>query len=132
MNRYTIYCTQKQTERAKKLGAPIDQVTESLGKPFHDRIPTAEQMCYWTEDSFCLYIVTYIERRRVKDSNGNWTDLFRWTFRVRNKSKINHLFGHPEYVAGLDENDNPYWYDEREDAVLAAIDAALDYLEQTK
>ena len=57
---YTIHCTEEQTKRAYKLGAPINKVFEALaehsvyieenGKVFYLEIPTTRQIRRWLDE----------------------------------------------------------------------------------
>lgn len=54
MKKYTIYCTKEQTERAERLGAPIETDFDVTGYI----TPTAEQMCGWLrEEKKCMCLV---------------------------------------------------------------------------
>lgn len=49
MKRYTVYCTKEQTEKALKLGAPIEmEYLDLICKSFPIE-PTAEEMLGWLE-----------------------------------------------------------------------------------
>lgn len=115
MNQYTIYCTKEQALRAYMLGAPLEeekpyaQIVEvgiakgefgqSVG--VYKCIPTAEQMCGWIrEKGVNAYACCTICRSYC----GNLYD---------------SVYGYRETK----------YFDKYEDALLAAIDLALDYLE---
>lgn len=117
MNRYTIYCTEAQTKKARELGAPVEVKTieeapkEWQGKAYFTgmatcaKLPTAEQMIGWLRTKgFAFNIAEY---------NDHLNDHIFW--RVAN-------------------NQDKEWYkcDENtkdlKEATLAAIDAALEYL----
>lgn len=116
---YTIYCTEEQTKKARELGAPIEIKTieeapkDWQGKAYFTgmatcaKLPTTEQMIGWLEDVFFNEI--HIEQ----DVNGFWNYTIYW------KGDIN-LFG-----LSME-------YNSRKEATLAAIDAALEYLENLK
>lgn len=119
MNKYTIYCTSEQTKKALELGASIEilpNYTEYRVFPLvkckdgNERpciIPTAEQMIGWLEEQesiVCVNIDYY-----VTDDT--------WAYWIKFK-------GDGVY--------NKQDFNSRKDATLAAIDAALDYLEKQK
>lgn len=104
MKQFTIYCTPEQCEKALKLGAPITRVSHSLGEPF---IPecTAEQMIGWLEEQN-LRVTLHV----------NCFD--KWCSRI--------------YTSDVMLAFITSWFDTRQEATLAAIDAALDYLIKQK
>lgn len=113
MNRYTIYCTTEQVRIALELGAPILADTQEIkfaginGLPFDvDRvvIPTTDQMIGWLEEQETITAINidyYI--------TGN-----AWACWIKFKEGT------------LNKQD----FSSRREATLAAIDAALDYLEK--
>lgn len=127
MERYTIYCTKEQALRAYKLGAPLKEekpyaqivaVGETKGE-FGQRvgiyfcIPTAEQMCGWLrEKGVCIEITAN------EDCTGRWASAL--------------------CVKGENASDKDWWYDfstqdyyaSYNEAMSAAIDKAIDYLEK--
>lgn len=116
MNKYTIYCTTKQTEKAFKLGAHVEEDCSTLRHDasrttyINDRYysyPTAEQMLGWLEERD---IIEEIEVGIYEDD--------KWTYMV-------HLKNNPARV-------NHTLYNSRKEATLAAIDAALEYLSNNK
>lgn len=122
MNTFTIFCTEAQTRRALELGAPINIrcsyngyyplpfIREIIVEPHHfAEVPTAEQMLGWLKTKgFAFGITNY---------NDGFNDHVFW--RVAN-------------------NQDKRWYisDDKlkdpKEAVLAAIDAALNYLKNKK
>lgn len=112
MNQYTIYCTPSQTKKALELGAPIEmspyfpEVIQAfvLGENMY-HFPTAEQMINWIEG-----------QDEIKSVVINVTD--EWQFEI---------WGSDGTII---------WYktgfDSRKEATIAAIDAALEYLENLK
>lgn len=120
MNRFTIYCTEEQTRKALALGAPIILESEyytptendiKLDSPIpcdsytcgyhYAKCPTASQMIGWLEEQgLCI------------DSEGSWDG--RVTMWVWDNTKREHVYT---------SNTNS-----RQEATLAVIDAALDYL----
>lgn len=117
MDKYTIYCTEEQTKRALKLGAPImfhyDAVTRDDIPHFIDGtigkewtlyfIPTAEQMIGWLEEQEGIIA---IETYRHCDY---------WGYGV---------------IIPLTSYDATKHFSSRKEATLVAIDVALDYLEK--
>lgn len=135
MNKYTIYCTEEQTKRALKLGAPIElwKDSDDIVHPNYIKlniqdhmglcsrgytyavIPTAEQLIGWLEEQDMI-IETSFKGTDEPDKKGN-------------KMYIYHLFDFKKW-----EELNPLsdLYQSRKEATLAAIDAALKYLESLK
>lgn len=112
MNKYTIYCSKEQTERAYKLGAPIEEVcTCESPHEYYVReglfivAPTAEQVCGWLREKD-IHIQTMV----YGDCHYQ-TAIYKL-----------HSFDDAEYT---DEDISSY-----KDAILSAIDIALDYLEK--
>lgn len=128
MDQYTIYCTPEQTEKALKLGAPIKikQSAPDSGDNFmwlsppedviawnnstHCLVPTAEQMCGWIRDTKSINI--YIQE---------CVDAY-------DRSRKRYYTHCIKYNIEIDQNLNCYSC--YSDAILAAIDVALDYLEK--
>ena len=122
MNRYTIYCTPEQTKKALDLHAPIDYCinqfdiddSEFIGYANKTKIklyaiiPTAEQMI-----GFFRSINIHIEIH--KDIIDKWS-----------------VYGHKISPIEFTVFDRLTGYDSFEEATLAAIDAALDYLSNNK
>lgn len=125
MQRYILYCTESQTRKAIELGAPI------LQHPFHESVikgneklfenitningkyyclPTAEQMLGWLEEQRLAIDV-------VSDNGG-----FEWSVWIKKEHCSNYSF--------IEENDR--YFPSRQEATLAAIDAALEYLTNNK
>lgn len=109
MNGYTIYCTEEQTNKALELGAPIKtfDVSSIEGKNAYN-FPTAEQMTAWLEEQgIALDIHTYfcVDNGRIHHYQFTVTD----SARVFNGE-----------------------YSSRKEATLAAIDAALKYLKESR
>lgn len=100
MENYTIYCTAEQTMKALDLGAPIDHRHYTFDNEFYAILPTAEQMIGWLEEQGI-----YIHTEAVANS---------WRYYVTDGI---------EYIR---HESKP----SRKEAILAAIDAALDYLEK--
>lgn len=116
MNKYTIYCTPTQTKMALKLGAPIANSNigyegfdiidhnEDYSSILYSIIPTAEQMIGWLEEQLGENSSVYI----VQDSQCWWS--------ANVYDSCNYKIFH--------NND----YHSRKEATLAAINAALEYL----
>ena len=109
---YSIHCTLSQTKKALELGAPIEkkeiQVCDNANNFFwHDgfyyNYPTAEEMIGWLEEQG----ITSIEITFSKET--------KWKF---------------EMFSEIYDYGAPYF--SRKEAILAAIDAALDYLSNNK
>lgn len=120
MNRFTIYCTESQTKKAFKLGAPIRRVIDENvacaviiedGCYHTYEIPTTEQMVGWIESISTIQL--HIEKQMLNSGT-------KYRIWVREECKpfsnIIKMFS----------------YTSRREACIAAIDAALDYLEQKK
>lgn len=115
MNRYKIPCTEEQTRKARELGAPIevksieDAPKEWYGKAYFTgmstcaKIPTAEEMIGWLEHA----------KIEIDITKGI-------------ESYVFNLYFGQEYINGLNG------YNTRQEATLAAIDAALEYLTNKK
>lgn len=119
MKQYVIYCSEEQTRKAIKLGAPIEIVKVGEGKPLHylcskeNRgyyvIPTAEQMIGWLEEQY-LYITILYTNDVAKH----------WRADVDCANCIDPECG--KYLVDFN-------FSTRKKATIAAIDAALEYLE---
>lgn len=113
MEQYTIYCTNKQTNKALELGAPIEvdfqfnYKTVIINKKAYI-VPTAEQMIGWLERQGLVIIDTFIVTDLIYD-HPSW-----YSYRLR------FPWGKEKY--------NEIKYNSRREATLAAIDAAFDYL----
>lgn len=118
---YTIYCTEAQMKKALELGAPIGKKTIEYsvcpqpGSGYEEYfleetdeliIPTAEQMVGWLEDSEEIDEIAPIK------TGKNWDYVIYMTSSLPDIENLNGTFP------------------TRREALLAAIDAALDYLEK--
>ena len=115
MNKYTIYCTPEQTKKAFELGAPIQFASindirfgryievESNNETYE--IPTTEQMIGWLEEQGIIY--------DLESCWGSYVNITVWDSPNR------------ELVIEINELNC-------KEATLAAIDAALEYLENLK
>lgn len=115
MKEYTIYCTEEQTRKAFELGAPINlyrQKITPLSVEVHDdkyALPiTAEQMIGWLRKEKGLFVEPYL--------NGECSYSFSPIVSTKEDGEI----------IRCEAEDSP------EEATLAAIDAALDYLIKNK
>lgn len=117
MDRYKMYCTEEQTRKAFELGAPIKY--EHYKSNGYDckfsATPTAEQMRGWLMEK--LNATTFANKHYscgVKEGYG-------------------YLIIGSECVLELDASDDgKYLLNTDKEATLAAIDAALEYLENLK
>lgn len=110
MNDYTIYCTEEQTKKALELGAPI-KMTLLEGNQLRPIQPTAEQMLGWLEE---MNIKCFIIPDIYKDDSYN--------IQINDKLVTT---GHSQY-------NYPLTYDTRQEAIIAVIDAALEYSSNQK
>lgn len=127
MNRYVIYCTPGQTKKAIKLGAPIILESEyytptendiKLDSPIpcesytcgyhYAKCPTTEQMINWLEEQS----ITEIS--------------------ITKCSFVSKFWGFGVYSDEGCIAENTKDFNSREEATLAALDAALDYLIENK
>ena len=129
MDKYTIYCTEEQTKKALKLGAPIKMILDDGSSSNHIYmyipttyikgfygtfeyiIPTAEQMICWLEGQ---NEIDYIEITK-----GNYVGYgSTWEYTVQTTDYDNSNFRNN--------------FKTRREATWTAIDAALEYLEKNK
>lgn len=104
MNKFTIYCTQEQTQTAYNLGAPIGY-KNTLDNRERGRfeIPTAEQMIGWIREQGLAF-----------DTEWSWGEQVTiWVWDNHKKERV--------YTSDANS---------LKEATLAAIDEALDYLEK--
>lgn len=112
MEQYTIYCTEKQINKALELGAPIEvdfqfnSKTVIINKKAYI-VPTAEQMIGW------------LERQRL---------VIIETIRVTHPIDGISWYGYKLIFPWRKEEYNEIKYNSRREATLAAIDAAFDYI----
>lgn len=115
MDRYAILCTESQTRKALTLGAPIETCGYYYKQQFGCNtisdtdlhiIPTAEQMIGWLEEQGIMFNIA-----------TNPFDEFKV---IMSKA------------GGYDNIANIEWNESRKEATIAAIDAALEYLENIK
>lgn len=131
MNRYTIYCTEAQTKKALELDAPLTEIPfRTEMKPdtcnkygfihlnnTYFVIPTTEQMIGWLRKEHnihpridCEGSENYVVKLQFINSSKDLD--------VVNKS-YKGIIGHPGFPSP-------------EEATIAAIDAALEYLTNNK
>lgn len=113
MNRFEIYCTAEQTKKALELGAPIREIDYPKDNQEYIQtnnlrfylIPTASQMLGWLEEQgLCI------------DADWTWDGrVTMWVWDNTEKERV--------YTSNTDS---------RQEATLAAVDAALDYLIKNK
>lgn len=124
MNKYTIYCTEEQTKKALELGAPIEKVgisqrdtsrpvlytddpNENLECNAYYK-PTAEQMLGWLRNRKINIDISYEDIWELYTVSLNYGIKDKWNLLIEeNREKTFNTF---------------------EEATLAAIDAALNYL----
>lgn len=123
MDKYTIYCTEEQTKKALKLGAPIlmtpEEFIEELphfnmmieGENASIILPTTEQMFGWLGEQG---IIDYYIDRDI-DEEINYLDTYGYFVDFGKKHRL--------VGSGIST---------RKEAILYAIDAALEYLENAK
>lgn len=114
MDRYTIHCTEEQTRKAFNLGAPLE-IGDDKGtilcryQNYHTYktcvIPTASQMIGWLEEQRLFIHIDY-------------------DFHVNDKPYKCEMC----LLNGLTRHCG--WFTSREEATIAAIDAALNHLIQ--
>lgn len=112
---YIIYCTEEQTRKAHKLGAPlnIDYHSDDFENSVKIRslcyveIPTAEQLIGYIEAQPC------IDHIRIFRYNNGWD----WSFTI--------------FLSNYDTIEICH-FNSRPEATLAAIDTALEYLSNNK
>ena len=112
MEQYTIYCTEKQINKALELGVPIEvdfqfnSKTVIINKKAYI-VPTAEQMIGWLERQRLVIIETLRVTHPIAGISWySYKLIFPWRKEEYNEIK----------------------YNSRREATLAAIDAAFDYL----
>lgn len=114
MNKYNLFCTEEQTRKALELGAPIVQgpMLEILRNEIGERcflsgtslywFPTAEEMIGWLEENNIENIIV------CKKDGGD--------------------YGYTVYHTSHRSPLQRFWFSNRKEATLAAIDDALEYL----
>lgn len=131
MDKYSIYCTPEQTKKALDLGAPIVKVdTKDKRLRYYDNlfypiiadypfaIPTSEQMINWLEEQGIHFEVSYMQYFHVEGGRDIF-DKLTYEYHISIIGKIRQLSKESDFSS-------------RKEATLAAIDAALDYLNKNK
>lgn len=108
MDKYITYCTPEQVKKALELGAPIkiECFSTATEDHWHEVIPTAEQMIGWLEENNIENIIV------CKKDGGD--------------------YGYTVYHTSHRKPLQRFWFSNRKEATLAAIDAALGYLTKNK
>lgn len=137
MNKYIINCSEEQTKRALELGAPIINyplVSSPYGIPKFEKngmayiIPTAEEMIGWLEEQADILDITV----EPYEDDG-YPSLCGYGFYIRNKNKEYILGTFTEkgdmvYICPIDGTYCHYGKLTKREAILVAIDAALEYI----
>lgn len=123
MNKYTIYCNPKQTKNALELGAPIERGHEN-SRYFNIGVPTF----YNENDEICrvknsvIFIPTSEQMIGWLEEKGIWIhfckpnqDMSKFSYGILDLKTFRKIHTGGEYNS-------------RKKVVLAAIDAALEYL----
>lgn len=106
MDIYTVYCTTEQTKKALKLGAPIATHWSIMTNDWIYDNPLTEQMIGWLEENNIENIIV------CKKDGGD--------------------YGYTVYHTSHRKPLQRFWFSNRKEATLAAIDAALEYLTKNK
>lgn len=118
MKNYTIYCTEEQTLKAERLGAPVKKTWKSGGHSDLDKYiykkPTAEQMCGWLRGKG---IIAQSDEYYSKGELSGYVAYMHPIYKP-----LKNGYSGVEYIVCKT--------DSYESGILAAIDAALDYLEK--
>lgn len=121
MNDYTCHCTEEQTRRAYKLGAPIRKITNIFnvdnGEQFY-----RDNLLYVCMGDFCCVIPTTQQMIGWLREKGFWIYVKRYW-------QYNTFYACIE-KQGLVRIECTDDFEKPEQAERAAIDAALDYLEK--
>lgn len=126
MNRFTIYCTEEQTRKAFELGAPIIQTHANPYSAFVDRYP----MRIWvsTNDE-------YVDKGYVL-AIPTTEQMIGWLETIFKEVNIQEFANFWEYNIYFTDDDldilHCEHYNSRQEATIAAIDAALNYLVKAK
>lgn len=132
MFRYSIYCTEEQTRKAVGLGVPIKTFSQSFADEYRTSIiydkycsipPIKREDC---EDEIYADIPTAEQMNRWLESQGIRLHIF--PIYREHDFRVGYKFSCEE----IERNMNSNIYDCYKEAILAAIDAALEYLENQK
>ena len=128
MEEYTIYCTEEQTKKALELDAPIQNM--SMFRYGDNELPKYVYKNKWNRDCFCYCPTTEqmigwlrkehkIHPRIDCEGSKNYVVQLQFIHSSKDLDVVNKsykgIIGHPGFPSP-------------EEATLAAIDAALDYL----
>lgn len=117
MNKYTIYCTPQQTKKALELGAPMNYVETNTPTPNITRIQCGFETDIYVEIPTAEQMVGWLDEQGVKI---NFYSSSRYTYELHYANNYNNDVVISESFSTCKE------------ASLAAIDAALEYLETQK
>lgn len=117
MTQYTIYCTEEQTKKALKLGAPIENHNYTFGNN--------ETCTYLGKDDTKRPALDWFAQQPTAEQMIGWLmekEIFIFFNRVDNKfvSLVHMNNRTPSIISD--------YYSTYKEATLAAIDAALEYL----
>lgn len=118
ITQYTIYCTPEQTKKAIELGAEVDYVEKNTPEPNMIRLPWVDKFDIYAEIPTTEQMIGWLEEREEISDLHIFKPAIRWTFELYTSN-------------GGGKNNHPL-FNTRKDATLAAIDAALEYLERQK
>lgn len=124
MDKYIILCTEEQTRKAYELGAPLNfdyhiddfQNAIKISNKLYAEVPTVEEMIGWLEDMGIIII--FMPTVKYDEPDYRWVAHV-WRFQDDNfQDEI--VWIDSENLSNLS----------RKKVTLAAIDAALEYLEK--
>lgn len=116
MNKYTIYCTEEQTKKALKLGAPIERTHSNPTMWFVYRYPKR----FWVSTDDSKLDVGYVVGIPTANQMIGWLEEQGINIAICICADGTY---YNFYHKGLMK-----YYKTHKEATLAAIDAALDYL----
>lgn len=109
MNKYTIDCTKEQVYKAIELGAPIKYEDDELTGKSYPIYPTAEQMIGWLIKEHGILPLT--------DMANSTSFEYGFVSMIKMENNVKRFIG---------------IHSSLEEATLAAIDAALEYLSNNR
>jgi len=133
MRQYNNYCTNEQTKRAKRLGAPIESYEiECFQYKVDGELGTLDEWIKHLNLNDVCFDADYENNKFIKYNNPIAPQIIGW---LRDKGLILYVdyYGMYEshvYDKGCIMISSKRYFDSFEEAELAAIDAALDYLEK--